>query len=180
MTTRRGLVRTGRHEAGASAVEYAILVAGLAIALVVVAGLLQATVRGAYTAAGVQIAASPASTAGGGSTSAPATPSATPTTATPTATPTTPSASPTPTRPPGSISVARGRSASDVEIDVPGGAKDVTGTTSPEDQGTVTIDDGELVFTPKASATPGVVTVTWTYTKGGKTYVGGTVTYWVT
>lgn len=213
MTTRRGLARAGRHQAGASAVEYAIIVAGMAIAIVAVLGSLQGSVRDAYVDAGAQLDASAAPTGGGGpatsapatsapadsdpetsapatsapatsapatsapATSAPAT-SAPATSAPATSAPATSSAPPAPTQPPGSTAVKRGTAADGQDIAASSGAK-LTISTSPANQGSAVIVGSEIVFTPNANATPGLVTVTWTLTKGNKTTTG-TLTYWVT
>lgn len=56
MTNRRRLFRRGRHDGGASAVEYALILAGVALVGVATLYLLGQTVKGAFIAAQNQTA----------------------------------------------------------------------------------------------------------------------------
>ena len=172
---RRSTRRTGAHsQSGASAVEYALIVAGMAVVLLVVAGRLQSSVKDAYVAAGVSIS------------QAPTTPSAT-TAHAPTSTTTsepeteteTESPSSTATPPAGAVSVARGASSAGVAIGWANGAKSFQATQTPTGRGTSAIVNDKLVFTPNANSAKGLVTISWSFTKGKDT-VTGTSTFWVT
>jgi Flp pilus assembly pilin Flp len=202
----RPLRRSRRSDSGASAVEYALIVAGLALGLVTVVGGLQSSVGSVYRATTAEIAgsSSPAATpvatppAGGGggggapapgpSTTTPApapstsTPAPGPSTSTPAPTPSTssPQATPSATRPAGSIPATRGSAAT--PQDVPNwsnGAKDLEISVSPRGAGSASLVSGKLVFIPAAGGVTGAVTVSWEFDRGSNEYEGSVV-YWVT
>lgn len=179
--------RRWRAEHGTSAVEYALIVAGAGTALIGGVVVLSGGVKTAYEASaqgaegGVTVDQEAA-----GTNDRAAVPEATPlpspsdvptSTATPTASAT---PTPAPTRPKGAIKVGPGDEADPVDIGVPGGAKGFTATVDPEWAGGAYLDkDDELVFEAFKSADSGTpVTVSWSYTKGGKLYEG-TTTYWI-
>ncbi len=156
----------GRRDRGASAVEYALIVASVVGALVLGAlGLTQA-VSGVFTATVAGIEA-PAPT--GGPTS---TPSSTPTA---TSTPT-----PTPTPPLGSVSVTRGIPSSPQGVGANNGSQNLTATVTPSGAGAPTWNaSNQLIFTPAAgAATQQLVTVSFSYQKGNSTTTG-TRTFWI-
>jgi hypothetical protein len=64
---------------------------------------------------------------------------------------------------------------------VPSGARGFTATVDPEWTGDAYLDkNDELVFDASRKAEAGtLVTVSWSYSKGGKVY-SGTTTYWIT
>lgn len=204
----RPLRRSPRSDAGASAVEYALIVAGLALGLATVVGGLQSSVGSVYRATTAEIAGSstpaptpPAGGGGGGGGGAPApgpstttpapstsTPAPAPSTSTPAPAPSTstpapssssPQASPSATRPAGSVSATRGSAAA--PQDVPNwsnGAKDLEIEVSPRGAGSASIVSGKLVFIPAVGGPTGAVTVSWEFTRGSNDYEGSVV-YWV-
>jgi Flp pilus assembly pilin Flp len=191
--------RRWRSEHGTSAVEYALIVAGAAVALVGGVVVLSGGLKTAYEAsaqgaeAGVTVdeeaagsndqAAVPAETATPSPSDIPtATPTPSPTpTPTPSATKTSATPTPSPTRPKDAISVSSGEDADPVDIGAPKEVRGFTATVDPEWAGDAYINgDGELVFDASKQAEPGtLVTVTWAFSKGGKLYQG-TTTYWIT
>jgi Flp pilus assembly pilin Flp len=191
--------RRWRAEHGTSAVEYALIIAGCAVALMGGVVVLNGSLRATYEASaqGVESnALADASTAPASSSepvaapspsdvpSSTSTPTPTPTptsTSTPTPTPTPTSASPKPTtRPKGSIKVDAGDEADSVDIGANDGSKGFAATVDPEDAGYAYLDkDDELVFEASTRARSGtLVTVTWSYAQGSKVY-SGTTTYWI-
>jgi len=116
---------------------------------------------------------------------APTTTSAAPTTSSPaptttSASPTTSSASPSPVQPTGTTAAPRG-SSTQVDVGANGGSRSLFSAVSPSGAGTVTwANNGDLIFTPSANATPGsLVTVTYAYSNGGNR-TSGSVTFWIT
>jgi Flp pilus assembly pilin Flp len=203
--------RRARRDSGASAVEYGLIIAGAGVVLVALSFATGKAVSGAFLTNATAIGGTPgvvdaadvggvvdpttATVAPSTTSAAPTTSSAAPTTtsAAPTTTsavPTTTSASPTrtsvtpsPVQPSGTTAVSRGSSKT---VDV-GGSNKSTGfvsSVSPSDAGTVSWDkNGNLVFTPSDTATPGsLVTVTYAFVSGGKnsTDVSGAITFWIT
>jgi hypothetical protein len=72
--------------------------------------------------------------------------------------------------------VRAGEDADKVDVGATKGSKDLTAVVDPAGAGSVHWDSGDLVFTAAKSLPKGtVVTVTWTYTQGGKTYTGTTI-----
>ncbi len=158
----------GRRDRGASAVEYALIVASVVGALVLGAlGLTQA-VSGVFTATVAGIEA-PAAT--GGPTSAP---SSTPTATSTAASMPTPTPTPTPTPPLGSVSVTRGIPSSPQDVGANNGSQNLTATVTPVGAGAATWNAShQLIFTPAAgAATHQLVTVSYSYKKGNSTITG--------
>lgn len=192
MARPRTPLRRTRTDSGASAVEYALILAGVAAGLLLVLVGLQRTVETAYRATSADIAV--ASTPQPGDTSAAPAPSATattpapsaststpapsPTTATPRAT-ATPTPTPTPSRPAGSVAVEAGEESDGVDIGWTSKSKSYSDTITPSGSGDTSIVDGELVFEPD-SDTRGAVTVAWKFKDASGNWVTGTTTFWVT
>jgi Flp pilus assembly pilin Flp len=199
--------RTARGDVGASAVEYAIILAGVAVVLGAAVGGLQASVGTVYRATTADIAgvatpsATPPAAGGGGggsapapgpstttpapgpSTTTPAPSSTTPTPATssttPAANPSTPSSTPSATAPAGSIPATPGSPAAPQTVpNWSNGAKDLDIDVDPKSAGSASIVSGKLVFIPAVGGPKGAVTVSWEFSKGSTDYEGSVV-YWV-
>lgn len=176
-TTRRRLFRRGRHDGGASAVEYALILAGVALVGVATLFLLGRTAKAAFVDAQNQVAAPPAGVlpAVSGSTSAaPTTTSAGPTTTSPAPTTTTarPSASPTTTRSPINITVNGTGTNTILDLNLSNNPTNTSVSMVP-DIGDVYWDGDRIRINPAGNTPDNTVTVvTYTYTSGGVTYTG--------
>jgi len=189
-TSRRGLFRRGRHDSGASAVEYALILAGVALVGVATLYLLGQGIKGAFIAAEAQTESQPAgvlpdvgttSAAPGTTSAAPTTSSAAPTTSS--AAPTTSSAAPTTSSPPPGAETARRGRTTTIDPNLPNNA-DPRGTpTVTPDVGSVDWGNGSnsdsIVFRPDNNAPIGPVTITYQYRINGTT-VTRTITVYVT
>lgn len=192
-TNRRGLFRRGRHDGGASAVEYALILAGVALVGVATLFLLGRTVKGAFIAAQNQTASQPSGvlpSVSGGTNPAPTTTSPAPTTTSPAPTttspaptttspaPTTTSPAPTPTttNPPRTDTINGTGSETILDLDLPNSAnlRNTAATMTP-DYGSITWNGDRLVLNPDNDLQNNrtfTTTVTYTYTLNGTVYVG--------
>ncbi len=184
-TRRRMLLRRGRHDSGASAVEYALILAGVALIGIVTLFILGRTATTAFTNAQAQVTAPPAGvlpSVAGSSTSAASTTSAAPTStsAAPTSTsaaPTSSSASPTPTtstRPTTNVTLNGTDSDPILDLNVPGNPTNTSVSMNP-DIGDVYWDGEEIIFNPSNDLRDNrtfTTTVTYQYTYNGVTYTG--------
>lgn len=186
-TNRRGLFRRGRHDGGASAVEYALILAGVALVGVATLFLLGRTVKGAFIAAQNQTASQPSGVLP--SVSGTNTAAATPTSSTSIApspsssSPSAPSASPTTTV--GTIKKDARQDKKttlvDLKLEDEADLTDESATLTPPTAGTTVKWDGDKLEIDVGKNTPigTVITVTYSYQIDGVSYTG-TVTVTVT
>jgi Flp pilus assembly pilin Flp len=193
-TRRRTLLGRGRHDGGASAVEYALILAGVAILSIGAIFALGRTAKTAFTNATAVVSTQPAGVlpvvsesggAGPGTTSAaPTTTSAAPTTtsAAPTTTTAQPSVSPTTTNSPGTDTAARGKTTTLIDLNLknPDDLRSETADMKPSGAGKVAWDNDRLRIEVDSGTPVGtVITVTYSYVLDGVSYTG-TITVTVT
>lgn len=167
-TRRRTLLRRGRHDSGASAVEYALILAGVGLVSIGAIYALNRSAEAAYVNAsnnmqGQSVSATP-------STSVLPSVSVTPTTASPT--PTTPSASPTTTRNPINVTVNGTGTNTILDLNLSNDPTNTSVSMVP-DIGSVFWDGDRIRINPDNGTADNTITVvTYTYTSGGVTYTG--------
>jgi Flp pilus assembly pilin Flp len=195
-TNRRGPFRRGRHDGGASAVEYALILAGVALVAVAAIYLLGQGVKGAFIAAegsvsstvqpsGVPSSALPTTTSPAPTTTSPAptttspaptTTSPAPTTTSPAPTTTSPAPTPTTTNPPRTDTINGTGSETILDLDLPNNAnlRNTAATMTP-DYGSISWNGDRLVLNPDNDLRDNrtfTTVVTYTYTLNGTVYVG--------
>jgi Flp pilus assembly pilin Flp len=184
-TRRRTLLGRGRHDGGASAVEYALILAGVAILSIGAIFALGRTAKVAFTNATSVVSTQPAgvlpvvsepATAGPGTTSAaPTTTSAAPTTSS--AAPTTTSAAPTPAPSPtttlAQLTDTAQRGQTTKILDLSGTVTNTSVSMTP-DVGSIAWNGNniEIDVANSGSLVGTVVTVTYSYTQNGVNYTG--------
>jgi len=189
-TSRAGMFRRGRHDSGASAVEYALILAGVALVGVATLYLLGQGIKGAFIAAEAQTESQPAgvlpnvgttSAAPGTTSAAPTSSSAAPTSssaaptsssAAPTSSSAAPSASPTTTRQAINITVNGTGTNTILDLNVQGTPTNRVVTMTP-DIGNVTWNGDRIEINPDNNTPDNTVTVvTYSYTYNGVNYTG--------
>lgn len=173
-TLRRTLLGRGRHDGGASAVEYALILAGVAILSIGAIFALGRTAKTAFTNATSVVSTQPA----GVLPVVPDTTSAapTPTTTSPTPTPTRTTASPTPTPSPTTTLPRDTQTVPDGQttrlINLSGTPTNVSVSMTP-DVGSVQWSNGDLYITTDGrNGRNTTTTVTYSYTLNGVNYTG--------
>ena len=184
-TRRRTLLGRGRHDGGASAVEYALILAGVAILSIGAIFALGRTAKTAFTNATSVVSTQPAgvlpvvpdTTSAAPVTTSPA-PTPTTTAPTPTPTPTTPRPTPTPTTTNSPRTATINGTGSDTiyDLNLPRNSNlsNTTATMNP-DLGTLTWQGDQLVLNPDNNLQNNrtfTTTVTYTYTLNGVNYTG--------
>jgi Flp pilus assembly pilin Flp len=186
-TLRRTLLGRGRHDGGASAVEYALILAGVAILSIGAIFALGRTAKTAFTNATTVVSTQPAgvlpvvpdtTSAAPGPTTTSAAPTPTTTSPTPTPTRTTPTPTPTPTttNSPRTSTINGTSSATIYDLNLPNNSNlsNTTATMNP-DLGTLTWQGDQLVLNPDNNLQNNrtfTTTVTYTYTLNGVNYTG--------
>ncbi len=191
-TRRRTLLGRGRHDGGASAVEYALILAGVAILSIGAIFALGRTAKVAFTNATTVVSTQPAgvlpvvpetTTAAPGPTTTSAaptttTPAPTTTSPAPTTTSATPSASPTTTQSPRSDTARRGDTTRILDLS---GTVTRTSVSMTPDVGSIAWNGNniEIDVGNSRNLVGTVVTVTYSYTQNGVNYTG-TITVTIT
>jgi len=186
-TRRRTLLRRGRHDSGASAVEYALILAGVGLVSIGAIYALNRSAEAAYVNAsnnmqGPSVTATPSSSVLPSvsvtptTTSAtPTTSSATPTSATPTTTTAAPSPSPTTTIAQINRDARKNRTTTliDLDLDDEDDLRNETASMTPSNAGDVEWDGDRLRIDVDRDVPVGtVITVTYSYRIDGVTYTG--------
>lgn len=186
-TRRRTVLRRGRHDSGASAVEYALILAGVGLVSIGAIYALNRSAEAAYVNAsnnmqGTSVTATPStsvlpsvSVTPTTTSATPTTSSATPTSATPTTTTAAPSPSPTTTIAQINRDARQNRTTTliDLDLDDEDDLRNETASMTPSNAGDVEWDGDRLRIDVDRDVPVGtVITVTYSYRIDGVNYTG--------
>ncbi|MGE3810684.1 MAG: Flp family type IVb pilin [Candidatus Nanopelagicales bacterium] len=169
--TLRAALKRGRHETGASAVEYGLILAGCVAVVILGSWALQTAVKGQYGETGTAVGnVGAAPTTGATAAPTPTTSSPAPTSSSPA--PTSSSPSPTASTLPTTNRNAREGRTTEI-LSNTGDASNRTVSMSPSNRGSVRWDGDDIEITVNDNVPSGTqITVTYSYRQNGITYSG--------